>query len=68
MANVPFNDVSMEKMRVEKFGELKDEDCEWVNFVFSKISFSKFFLEALTFRGCNGIYSRVCMEYEKSSI
>ena len=35
---------------------------------FSKISFSKFFLEALTFRGCNGIYSRVCMEYEKSSI
>ena len=25
--NVPLKDVSMERVRVEKFGESKDEDC-----------------------------------------
>ena len=27
LANVPLKDVSMERMRVEEFGESKDEDC-----------------------------------------
>ena len=27
LANVPLNDVSMEKVRVKEFGESKDEDC-----------------------------------------
>ena len=34
LANVPLKDISMEKVRVEKFRESNDEDCEWVNFVF----------------------------------
>ena len=32
--NVPLNDMSMEMVKVEKFGESKDEDCWWVNLVF----------------------------------
>jgi len=27
LANVPLKDVTMERVRVEKFGESKDEDC-----------------------------------------
>ena len=27
LANVPLKDVSMKMMRVEEFGESKDEDC-----------------------------------------
>ena len=27
LANVPLKDVSMERVRVEEFEELKDEDC-----------------------------------------
>ena len=27
LANVPLKDVSMERMKVEEFGESKDEDC-----------------------------------------
>ena len=27
LANVPLKDVSIERVRVEEFGELKDEDC-----------------------------------------
>ena len=34
--------------------------------VFSRISLSKFSMEALTFRGYKGIYSSVCEECEKS--
>ena len=26
--------MSMERVRVEEFGESKDEDCEWVNLIF----------------------------------
>ena len=33
--NVPLKDMSMEKVRVEEFGEPNDEDCGWVNLVFS---------------------------------
>ena len=32
--NVPLKDMSMERLKVEEFGESKDEDCEWVNLVF----------------------------------
>ena len=34
--NVPLKDMSMERVRVKEFGELKDEDCGWVNLVFLK--------------------------------
>ena len=34
--------------------------------VFSRISLSKFSMEALTFRGYKGIYSSVCEECEMS--
>ena len=34
--------------------------------IFFRVSLSKFSLEASTFRGYKGIYSRVCEEYEKS--
>jgi len=27
LANVPLKDISMERVRVEEFGESKDEDC-----------------------------------------
>ena len=36
LANVPLKDVIMERVRVEEFGKLKDEDCGWVNLVFLK--------------------------------
>ena len=39
--------LSMERVRVEEFGELKDEDCGSVNLVFSRVSLSKFSLKAL---------------------
>ena len=32
--NAPLKDMSMEKVRVEEFGESNDEDCRWVNLVF----------------------------------
>ena len=32
--NVPLKDMSMERVRVEEFGESKDADCGWVNLVF----------------------------------
>ena len=34
LANVPLKDVSIEKVKVEEFGESKDEDYEWVSLVF----------------------------------
>ena len=37
----------MERVKVEEFGELNDKDYGWVNLVFSKVSLSKFSLEAL---------------------
>ena len=48
MANVPHKDVSIERVRVEEFGESMAEDCGSVNLVFLKgFSLSKFSLEAL---------------------
>ena len=34
MANVPLKNVTMERVRVKEFGELKYEDCGRVNLVF----------------------------------
>ena len=34
LANVPLKDVTMERVRVEEFGESKDEDYGWVNLIF----------------------------------
>ena len=34
LANVPLKDISMERVRVEEFGESNDENCGWVNLVF----------------------------------
>ena len=34
LANVPLKNVTMERMRVDEFGESNDEDCGWVNLVF----------------------------------
>ena len=31
LANIPLKDISMERVRIEQFGESKDEDCGWVN-------------------------------------
>ena len=47
LANVPLKDMSMERVRVKEFGESNDKDCGWVNLVFSRVSLSKFSLEAL---------------------
>ena len=40
--NVPLKDMSMERVRVEEFGESNDKDRGWANFVFSRVSLSKF--------------------------
>ena len=57
----------MKRVRVEEFGESKNEDCGWVNLVFSLGFLSQNSLWKLsTFCGYKGIYSRVCMECEKS--
>ena len=34
LAKVPFKDMSMERVRIEEFGQSKDEDCRSVNLVF----------------------------------
>ena len=67
LANVPLNDVSMERVRVKEFGESKDEDYGWVNLVFLKGFSLKILSEnSLHFVGIKGIYTGVCMECEES--
>ena len=53
--NEPLKDVTMERMRVEKFEESLCEDCGWVNLVFSLGFLSQYSLWKLsTFRGYKG--------------
>ena len=47
MANVPLKDVSMERVRVEKFEESKMKIVDESILFFSRVSLSKFSLEAL---------------------
>ena len=47
MANVPFKDVSMEMVKVEEFEESKMKIVDESILFFSRISLSKFSLEAL---------------------
>ena len=47
LANGPLNDLTMERVRVKKFEESLCKDCGWVNLIFSRVSLSKFSLEAL---------------------
>ena len=57
----------MERVRVEEFGESKDEDCGWVNLVFLQdFSLKILFGSSLHFVGIKGIYIGVCMECEES--
>ena len=55
LANVPLKDVSMERVRVEEFEELKDEDCGWVNLVFLYGFSLKILSGSSTFCGYKGI-------------
>ena len=58
--NVPLKDLTMEMKRVVEFEESLCEDCGWVNLVFSRVSLSKFSLEALSKSWVyEYIYSRV---------
>ena len=66
LANVSLKDMLMEKVRVEEFGESKDEDCGWVNLVFLGFLSQNSLLKLSTFYGYKGIYSRVYEEYEES--
>ena len=67
MANEPFKDMSMERVRVraEEFRESKVR--LWMSqFWFSLEFFSQnFFWKLSTFHGYKGIYSRVCMKCEE---
>ena len=67
LTNVPLKDVSMERVRVEEFGELKDEDCGWVNLVFL-YGFSLKILSGSSqqYVGLKGIYIGVCLKCERS--
>ena len=47
MANVPFKDISIENVRVKEFGESKMKIVDESILFFSRISLSKFSLEAL---------------------
>ena len=66
MANVPLKDVTMERVRVEEFGESKDR--LWMNQSYFSLGFlsQNSLWKLFTFRGYKGIYSRVCMECEES--
>ena len=67
LTNEPLKDVTMEKVRVEEFGESICKDCGWVNLVFVW-SFSLKILSgsSLHFVGIRGIYTGVCLECEES--
>ena len=45
--NVPLKDMSMERVRVKEFGESKNEIMDKSILFFSRVSLSKFSLEAL---------------------
>ena len=47
MANVPLKDVSMERVRVDEFGESKMKIVDESILFFSRVSLSKFSPEAL---------------------
>ena len=66
LANVPLKDVSIEKVKLEEFGESKDEDYGWVSLVFL-LGFSLKILtkSSLQYVGIKGIYIGVCLECEK---
>ena len=48
MANVPLKDVTMERVRVKEFGETKMKIVDESILFFSRVSLSKFSLEALS--------------------
>ena len=67
LANLPLKDLTMERVRVEEFGESKDEDCGWVNLVFLQGFSLKIHSGSFPhFVGIRGIYIVVCMECEES--
>ena len=47
MANAPLKDVSMERVKVEEFGESKEKIVDESILFFSRVSLPKFSLEAL---------------------
>ena len=63
--NVPLKDMSMKRVRVEEFGESKGKIVDESILFFSRVSLSKFSLEALYFLWYEGVYSRVYGECEK---
>ena len=46
MANVPLKDISMERVRIEEFGKSNDEIVDESILFSSRVSLSKFSLEA----------------------
>ena len=61
MANVPLKDVTMERVRVEEFGESKDEIVDESILFFSRVSLSKFSLEALYILWVLRVFILVCV-------
>ena len=66
MANIPLKDVSMERLRVEEFGESKNENCGSVNLFFLWGFFLKILSgSSLQYVGIRDIYTGVCLECER---
>ena len=56
----------MKRLRVEKFGESKDEDCGRVNLVFLwGFSLKTLSRSSLQYMGIRDIYTSVCLECER---
>ena len=67
LANEPFKDVTVEKVRVEEFEESLCKDCGWVNLVFLEgLSLKILSRSSQYFMGIRGIYTGVRKECEKS--
>ena len=66
MDNEPLKDVTMERVRVEEFGESLCKIVDESILFFSRVSRSKFSMEARYFVGIRGIYTRVRKECEES--
>ena len=64
--NVPLKDMSMERVRVEEFGESNDEDYGWINLVSLGFLSQNYLWKLSTFFGYKGIYSGVYEECKKS--
>ena len=54
--NKPLKDLTMERKRVKEFEESLNEDWGWINLFFSRVSLSKFFLEALFLSWVKGVF------------